>query len=165
MNWFKVDDSFLPHIHRRGGARELHDDFKIKIFGKEIPLWPFNLIPRRWTSAPQAYPPKMILGNQDYWNTALPDEYDSYKKPIGEAPLFGWPLFGAKPIPHPDGAWQFSLSYPKIFGRAIPIPYFAITKGGYTFYVGMRWSEAGKERYYNFAFPSFKKVRKSESEV
>ena len=127
-------------------------------------LWPFKWVPRRWTAFPQGKAPKMIRGNQNYYNTSQPGQQDSYIVDAGGviANFKVEDSFHPKPIP-PSGQWQFSLSSPVIFGKTIPVPYFAITFKTFTFYVGMRWSEGPSERYYNLG-AGFKRVRKSEAE-
>ena len=144
------DYSWFPEIHRPGGSRSTHDDFK---------LWPLTLIPRHWTAFPQGSAPRMLWGSQRYWNSAQPQGHDSFIGPQEKCP---WPEYGAKPIP-PVGTWQLSLSYPVIFGKTIPVPYFAITFKTFTFYASCRWSDGPSERYYNLG-AGFKKVRKSEAE-
>ena len=83
-------------------AKGLHTDY----------LWPFSLIPRRWTSFCWRQPPQKLLGNQELTRF---DKFDE------EAP---------KPIPKP-GQWQ--ISWPLYFAFT--------TKSGWSFRIGARWDD------------------------
>ena len=146
----------LPEVHRPGGLRSLHDDFP----------WPFSLIPRWWFAAPQGRCPRLIFGNQNFWNYednsawALGAEI---KTVPGDSFKF-IEKFGPKPVGQ-DGEWQISICYPKILGVVIPCPYFAFTSyNGFHFRIGLaRWSEGSGERYYELfviAIKNFKELLK-----
>lgn len=167
---------FLPPEHRPGGSRALHDDFYFKIKDHtmqvhKIYFWPFNLIPRTWTSWPCLRPPRLIAGNQKYWcsidnasitesryyrdgwyrvkfkNYLGEDEYNSIHQDTLENAI-RQKIIGPMPIPR-QGEWQFSLTPTGAW--KIPLPYFAITtETGREFRVGFRWTNpvlGDKEKY------------------
>lgn len=82
--------------------------------------WPFNNLPRSWTSFCWMQPPSKLAGNQ----------------PQREYPTFAY-MLACKPTPDP-GEWQ--LSWPLYFAFT--------TKRKLSFRIGARWDDV--DFYYTF---------------
>lgn len=137
-----ADWNGLPPDNPESNWRPFQDDYLIyKWFGIKIP--------RYWFSRPCVFPPLVLFGSKELsFNNALAWKNEDVGL-IGTRQKYEWPGWGVKPY-QPRGKWFMALTFPEIFGIAIPLPSISFTlKNGKAFRLGVRWTEGNTERYYS----------------